>query len=206
MSCGASANSRASPSDNRSPRFDVTSECNSSSTTRRKRAEQIRRVGRGEQQRELLRRGEQNVGRIAALPLALGGGRVAGAGFQPHSQPHLAHRDFQVARDVDRQSLQRRDIERVQALRAAYRAAGRDQPARRRSRLIQLHQRRQEAGQRLAAAGRRDQQHRAPALRLGQQFELMRRAAPSRGRQTSARTGPAKAARRRSGRRRLRVP
>ena len=43
------------------------------------RAEQIRRIVRGEQQRELLRRGEQDVGRIAPLALALRGRRVAGA-------------------------------------------------------------------------------------------------------------------------------
>ena len=143
------------------------------------RAEQIRRVGRGEQQRELLRRGEQDVGRIAALALALGGGRVAGAGFQLHGKPHLAHRNFQVARDVDRQRLQRRDVERVQALRTADRTPGRNEPARRRCRFIQLHQRRQEAGQRLAAAGRRDQQRRAPCPGLGQQFELMRARRPA---------------------------
>ena len=83
------------------------------------RAEEIRRVGRRQQQRELLRRGEQDIGRITALALALGGGRVAGAGFQPHVEAHLLHRDFQVARDVDRQRFERRDIERVQALRAA---------------------------------------------------------------------------------------
>ena len=35
VSSGASANSRASPSESRSPRFDVTSACSSSSTTRR---------------------------------------------------------------------------------------------------------------------------------------------------------------------------
>ena len=49
------------------------------------RAEQIGRVGDGQQQRELLRRGQQDVGRIAALALALGGRRVAGAGFDAGS-------------------------------------------------------------------------------------------------------------------------
>ena len=95
-----------------------------------KRAEQIGRIGGGEQQRELLRRGEQNVGRVAALALALGRRRVAGARFQPHRQTHLAHRDFQVAGDVDRQRLERRDIERVQALAARERAPGRLEIAR----------------------------------------------------------------------------
>ena len=53
-------------------------------------AEQIGRVGAGQQQRELLGRGEQDVGRIAALALALGSGRVAGAGLDADRQPHLA--------------------------------------------------------------------------------------------------------------------
>jgi hypothetical protein len=35
------------------------------------RAEQERRIGAGEQQRKLLRRRQQNVGRVAALALAL---------------------------------------------------------------------------------------------------------------------------------------
>ena len=83
------------------------------------RAEQIRRVGGGEQQRELLRRGQQNVGRIAALARALRDRRVAGAGLDPDRQAHLGDRRFEVARDVDRERLQRRDVERVQALRAA---------------------------------------------------------------------------------------
>ncbi len=48
------------------------------------RAEQIGRVGTGEQQRELFRRGEQDIGRIAPLALPLGGGRVAGACLQPN--------------------------------------------------------------------------------------------------------------------------
>ena len=54
------------------------------------RAEQIRRVGGGKQQRQLLRRGEQNVGRIAALALAFRRRRVAGAGFHPDRQAHFA--------------------------------------------------------------------------------------------------------------------
>ena len=41
--------------------------------------------------------------------------RVAGAGLDPDRQPHLGNRRFQVARDIDRECLQRRDIERVEA-------------------------------------------------------------------------------------------
>ena len=93
-------------------------------------AEQIGRVGAGEQQRQLLRRGQQDVGRIAALALALRGRRVAGAGLDADRQAHLADRRFEVARDVDRERLQRRDVERVQALRAPQVLAGRNHPAR----------------------------------------------------------------------------
>jgi hypothetical protein len=45
--------------------------------------------------------------------------------------------------------------------------------------LIQLHQRWQEPRQRLAAAGRRDEQHRTPLLGLGQQLELVRARRPA---------------------------
>ena len=152
------------------------------------RAEQIRRVGGGEQQRQLLRRGQQNIRRIAALALALRGRRVAGAGLDADRQTHLGDRRFEVARDVDGERLERRDVERVQPAFAAQVAAGGERVfffLRRRSwerlmpALAQLHQARQESGQRLAAAGRRDQQHRAAGARLRQQFELMRARRPA---------------------------
>ena len=86
------------------------------------RAEQIRRVGGGEQQRQLLRRGQQDLRRVAALALALGGRRVAGARLDADRQAHLGDRRFQVARDIDSERLERRDVERVQAaLRGAHR-------------------------------------------------------------------------------------
>jgi hypothetical protein len=44
---------------------------------------------------------------------------------------------------------------------------------------MQLHQRRQKAGERLAAAGRRNQQYRAAIARLGQEFKLMRARRPA---------------------------
>ncbi len=121
-------------------------------------AEHVGRIGACEQQRKLLRRGEQDVGRIPPLPLALGCGRVAGARFEPDSQAHLVHWDFQVARDVDRKRLQRRYVQSVQTLRAHQRASGRSQVARPHIALAQLDERRQEACERLAAAGRCDQQ------------------------------------------------
>ena len=88
------------------------------------RAEQVRRVGRGEEQRKLLRRGQQDVRRVAPLALALRCRRVAGAGLDPDRQRHLGDRALQVARDVDRERLQRRDVERVQPALAAEAAAG----------------------------------------------------------------------------------
>ena len=120
-------NSRASPSESRSPRFDITSECSSSRTTRLSEPNRNGASSRGEQQRELLGRGEQDVGRIAPLALALRGRRVAGAGLEPDRQRHLGDRAFEVARDVDRERLERRDVERVQPARAADAAAGGDE-------------------------------------------------------------------------------
>ena len=79
------------------------------------RAEQERAVGGREQQRKLLRRREQDVRRIAALALALRGRRVAGAGLDADRQRHLGDRRFEIARDVDRERLERGDVERVQA-------------------------------------------------------------------------------------------
>ena len=155
------------------------------------RAEQIGRVGGGKQQRQLLRRGQQNLRRIAALALALGGRRVAGARLDADRQPHLGDRRFQVARDIDGQRLERRDVERVQTALAAHPAAGGDELAlllprsrsdergERNGTAAQLHQARQKSGERLAAAGRRDQQHRAAGARLGQQFELVRARRPA---------------------------
>ena len=148
------------------------------------RAEQERRIVGGEQQRELLGRGEQDVGRIAALALALRDRRVAGARLEADRQSHLGDRTFEIARDVDRERLERRDVEGVQAAGAADAAAGGDEfLARRRfcrrQAGTQLHQRRQKSRQRLAGAGRRDQQRGAAGAREPQQFELMRARRPA---------------------------
>ena len=78
------------------------------------RAEEIRRVGGGEQQGELLRCRQQDVGWVAALPLPLRRRRVAGARLEPDRQFHLVDRRLEIARNVDRERLQGRDIERVQ--------------------------------------------------------------------------------------------
>ena len=79
----------------------------------------------GEQQRQALRRGQQDLRRVLALAGAAVGGRVAGAGLDADGQAHLLDRRGQVARDVDRQRLQRRDVEGVQPLGRGARGAGR---------------------------------------------------------------------------------
>ncbi len=89
------------------------------------RAEQIRCVGGGEQQRQLLRRCQQDLRRVAALPLTFGDGRVAGSGLDANRQFHFGDRPFQIAGDIHGQRLERRDVERVQAACATHGAAGR---------------------------------------------------------------------------------
>src|SRR5216684_6391318 len=86
------------------------------------RGGEIRSVVGGQQQRQLLRRGQQNIRRIAPLPLPPRYRRVAGAGLDLDRQTHLANRRFQIARDIDRERLQRRDVEGVEAA-AALQAA-----------------------------------------------------------------------------------
>ena len=76
-------------------------------------AEQLGRAFMRQHQRDLLGRGQQNVGRRDALARAARGRRVAGAGLEPDRQLHLRDRHGQVARDVDGERLERRDVERV---------------------------------------------------------------------------------------------
>ena len=127
-------------------------------------------VGRRQEQRRLLRRGEQDVRRVQLLALALVERRVAGARLQPHGKADLGDRLFQVAGDIDGERLQRRDVERVDA------AAGRRV---RRRPLVERDQARQEAGERLAGAGRRDQQGRAAGSGLFEQLDLVRSRRPA---------------------------
>ena len=91
---------------------------------------QKRRVVGRQQQRQLLGRGEQDVRRIAPLPLPPRHRRVAGAGLDLDRQPHLGDRRLQVARDIDRERLQRRDVERVQAAAPLHAAPGGDEAGR----------------------------------------------------------------------------
>ena len=132
------------------------------------RAEQERRVVGGQQQRELLRRGQQDIRRIAPLPLPPRHRRIAGAGFHLDRQPHLGDRRFEIAGDIDRQRLQRRDIEGMEALAGRATCSRHEAGCR-----AQFHQRRQEPGQRLAGAGGGDQQRRAAGTGLRQQCKLM---------------------------------
>ena len=132
-------------------------------------AEQLGRAFMRQHQRDLLRRGQQNVGRQDALPRAARGRRVAGAGLEPDRQLHLGHRHGQIARDVDGERLERRDVERMDG--------GCRLPLRRLAR--QIDQARQKPGQRLAAAGRRDQQRVAPGAGMVEQRQLVRVRAPA---------------------------
>ena len=86
-------------------------------------ANSSRAVGVAEQQAQRFGRGQQDLRRPDALARLAVGRRVAGAGLDPDRQAHLLDRGEQVALDVDRQRLQRRDVERVQALGRAVRSA-----------------------------------------------------------------------------------
>ena len=127
--------------------------------------EETLRLAVRQKQRHLLRRRQQDVGRRELLALALGRRRVAGAVLDGDRQSHLGHRAHQVALDIDGERLQRRDIERVDA------AKGRS--GRNFSASGEFDQRRQEAGERLARAGRCDQQRAFARLGARQQLQLM---------------------------------
>ena len=147
------------------------------------RTEQEGCVGTCQKERKLLRRRQQNIGRIAPLPLALGRGRVASACFEPHRQSHFLHRNFQISRNVDCECLQRGYVKRMEPLRTHERAPARFQIAWQHATFTQLDQCRQKARERLAAARWRDQQHRTARFRLRQQFELMRARLPGAARE-----------------------
>ena len=167
---GARRKSRANPSESKSPRYQRMQFVEDHAL---ERAEQIRRIGGRQQQRQLLRRRQQDLWRIAPLPLALGDWRVAGACFDTDRQTHLGDGRFEVARDIDGERLQRRDVKRVQPALAPQVAAGGEEflslfrPTGS-GYVAQFDKARQKAGKRLAAAGRRDQQHRAAGLCLRQ--------------------------------------
>ncbi len=125
--------------------------------------EQIRRFAVGDEQGELFRRGEEDIGRTADLPGPLVGGRVARAGLHADRQVHPLDRRFEVAGDIDGQRLERRHVERVKA--APLQGGARS--------LRQGDEAGEEAGQRLARPGRRHEQRRAPPADEAQQVELV---------------------------------
>ena len=153
-------------------------------------------IAGGDQQRQLLGRGQQDVGRRRASGAGACGPACRRCGSRCGSAgPSRATGLLEVALDVDGERLQRRDVERVDA-------AMRPRPGLRFGRVGEIGQRRQEAGQRLAGAGRRDQQHRlarpapAPAARADAA------AAPSRARANHFRNGSGRRAAALSGARR----
>ena len=129
-------------------------------------------VGVAEQQRQRFGRGEEDLRRLHPLAgLAIRRG-VAGAGFDADVDAHFVEAHFiegrdEVALNVDRQRLQRRDIEGVEPL----------------GRLLdQFRKRGEEAGERLARAGRGNEQRVPTGAALGEHVELVaaRRPAPRR--------------------------
>ncbi len=132
-----------------------------------KRAEKARSIAMRQHQRNLLWRGQENVGRPEALALAAGGRRIAGAGLERDRQPHLGNRLSQVAGDVDGERLQGRYIEGV------------DAGIRLGPTPVEIDKARQEAGQRLAAASRGDQQRVAPLSHQVEKLKLMGMGAPA---------------------------
>ena len=132
--------------------------------------EEARRVVGGEEERRLLGRGEEDVRRVQLLALALVDGRVAGARLEADGEAHLGDRPFEVARDIDGERFQRRDVERVRPAPAG--------PLGRRP-LVQ----RDEVGRNPASVlpapvGAMSSVSR-PAARLRQQLELMRPRRPA---------------------------
>ena len=176
--CGASVAIRAMASDSSSPRLLVTSECNSSRTMRRSPPNSwalsswlsssaicsgvvIRMLGGSRRWRGAAR-----------------GRGIAGAGFDRDRQTHLVDRRGQIAGHVDRQRLERRDVEGVQALLGV---------------VGEIVKRRQEAGKGLAGAGRGDQQRRGIALPAAPARRADAPAAPSPCGRTSRRWWDARA-------------
>ena len=143
--------------------------------------EQMRAIGVAEQQDELLGRRHQDVGRPHALALAAADGGVAGARLGADRQPHLL-------RSASSGCGQRRP--RAPSA-ARYRACAGRRPCARAvaPRCVKADEARQEAGQRLAGAGRRDQQGRAPLRSRARPARADAGAASSPGRQTIGQMG-----------------
>ena len=128
---GDSVRSRARSSASRSPRLLEASACSSSRMTMLEAAEQLGRAVMRQHQRDLLRRGEQNVGRqrragAARREAGVSPVRVSSVIGSPISATGVG----QVAGDVDGERLERRDIERVDAARAVLRRRARSRSTR----------------------------------------------------------------------------
>lgn len=116
-------------------------------------------VGIGDHQCKLLRRGDENVGWRRPLAPAFVGRSIAGASLNGDIEAHLDHRFFKVAGDVDGKRLERRNVERV------YAASG--------GRCGEIDEAWKESGERLAAAGRSDQQDAVCSLNMMENRKLM---------------------------------
>ena len=138
--------------------------------------EEARGVRRGDQQRQLLGRGQQDVGRLSFWRWRLCARRVAGARLDRDRQAHLVDRLAEVALDVDGQRLQRRDVERVDA---ACASPGLRLRPRRRDRSAS-------AGSRPASCRRRSARSAAPSCPAGPRPAV--RAGAARGDQPARRT------------------
>src|SRR5690606_16386706 len=123
------------------------------------------------QQRKLFGGSEQNVRRRQLLPLPLVSRGIACPRLDRDGQADFLHRLAKVAFNVDRKSLERRDVERVHA---ASRLTG---PAR--APLCQFGQGRQEASESLARPRWRYQQGGLPCLAAREKFKLMRARRPA---------------------------
>lgn len=105
------------------------------------------------------------------MSLALVRGRVTGAGFQPDGKIHFRNRSLQVAGNIDRKCLQRRDVKCVDAI---ARGTGFSFAL-----CFQFHQAWQEPGQGLPGARRRNQQRGMALLQMIDQLQLMGPWSPS---------------------------
>ncbi len=138
------------------------------------RAEGALGVGVAEQQRQLLGRRHQDIGRGVTLALAAVRRGVAGARLDLDGCAHIGNGDGQIARHVDGQRLERGDVERVEAGRRV------------RQQIVEAGEK---TGERLAGAGRGDQQRRGVAPPGGQHVELVPARRPAPCPRTSLRSG-----------------
>ena len=125
--------------------------------------EERTRLAMGEKQRKLLGRGQKDVGGPLDLPGTLVAGRIAGPRLDPDRQFHLPDGRLEIAGDVDRERLQGRDVEGVEAIASGLPFG----------QLRKLDKARQEAGERLSRTGRRDEEDGTSRGRLFQQGDLV---------------------------------